>query len=59
MLDQRQREPFAHHRQVSAPEQLQRRLGHRVDVLPDQHGIVVRTGPVRAGDQDQQRRHDA
>jgi hypothetical protein len=59
VLDQRQREPFAHHRQVPAAEQLQRRLGHRVDVLPDQGGVVVGAGPVRAGHQDQQGRHGA
>ena len=59
VLDQRQREPFAHDRQVAAAEQLQRRLGHRVDVLWIEDGVVVRAGAVGAGDEDQQWSHAA
>ena len=32
MLDQRQGEPFAEHRQVAGAEYLQRHVGHRLDV---------------------------
>ena len=54
MLQQRQGEPFAEHRQVAAAEDLQRHVLHRVDIALDQHGIVVGAGAVGAGDQDHQ-----
>ena len=57
VLDQRQREPFAHDGQVAAAKELQRRLGHRVDVALDQDGVVVGAGAVRTGDEDQEWSH--
>ena len=59
VLDQRQREPFAHHGQVAAAEELQRRLRHRVDVALDQDGVVVGAGAIGSGDEDHEWSHAA
>src|SRR3954469_14981666 len=56
MLQQRQGEPFAHDRQMAAPEDLQRHVLHRLDIALDQDRIVVGTAAIGAGDQDHQLR---
>jgi len=53
-FDQGQRELFAQHRQMTRPKHAQRHLVHGAHIRRNQHGIVVRAGSVRSGDQDQQ-----
>ena len=54
-LDQRQREPLAHHRQVAAPVERERRLGHGSTFAWIRAGSPSVPGAVRTGDQDHQR----
>ena len=54
MLEQRQGEPFAQHRQMAAAEHRQRHVLHGVDIALDERGIVVGAGAVGAGHQDHQ-----
>ena len=52
MLDQRQREPFAEDRQMAGAKDLERHVGHGVDIALDQERIVIGAGAVRPGDED-------
>ena len=55
LLDERQREPLPHDRQVSAPVELERHRGHRLDVGRDAGRVAVRARPIRPGDEDHER----
>src|SRR5689334_557483 len=50
--NERKREPFAHERNVSRPEQWERVRFHGADVRRELLGVVAGTGPVWAGDED-------
>ena len=54
LFDERQSEPFTHHRQVATAVELERDRGHRLDVRGDPGRIASCPRPVRPGDQDHQ-----
>ncbi len=53
VLNERQRKPFTHDGQVARAKELKTGLRHGRPVSRDQVGVVVGSGTVRAGDEDQ------